>query len=451
MTRLAALSLAAGLIAAPAALAEERAAPEIGAEAVGFTLDNGLEVVVIPDRRSAVVTHMIWYEVGSADEPEGKTGIAHFLEHLMFKGTRTHPAGAFSEAVQAVGGEENAFTSYDYTAYVQRVAREHLAMVMAFEADRMENLALTDAVVLPERDVVLEERRMRLEGEPEAELGAALAAVLYLRHPYGVPVIGWREDIEGLTRADAMAFYDRFYTPNNAVLVVAGDVAPEEVRRMAEETYGRVARRAEPPPRDRLDARAMTTPRFVSHSDPRVRQESLEMVWLAPSYATGAPGEAEAFDLLARVLGGGATSLLYRDLVIERKLAVSVGSWASTDMLDMGRFGISATPRDGVSLETLRAAVLESLETAADDGLTEAALTRAKDRLITGTVYAQDSQAALARIFGSTIATGGRLEDVRQWPARIQAVTLEAVRRAALSLTPETSVTGLLRRAAGPT
>lgn len=452
MKRLAALALSIGLALPPqAGAATEEAPPPIGADAVSFTLDNGLDVVVIPDRRTPVVTHMIWYEVGSADEPEGKTGIAHFLEHLMFKGTATHPAGEFSRVVSELGGEENAFTSSDYTAYYQRVSREHLETAMSYEADRMANLVLTDENVLPERNVVLEERRMRLEGEPGAELGAAMASVLYLRHPYGVPVIGWREDIEKLDRADAIAFYDRFYTPNNAILVVAGDVSVDEVRALAEKIYGKVARRAEPPTRDRLDARVVDKPRFVSHSDPRVQEESVQIAWLVPSYRLAEPGEAEAIDVLSRVLGGGSTSLLYRDLVIERKLAVSVGSWAQTDAYDMGRFGISAVPREGVTLEQLREAIFDTLEKAVDGGLDAESVTRAKDRLIASTIYAQDSQAALARIFGATLAIGGSMDDVRTWPARIAEVSPDAVRQAALRLTPETSVTGYLRRAPGPT
>ncbi|ODN71730.1 M16 family metallopeptidase [Methylobrevis pamukkalensis] len=235
--------------------------------ATSFTLGNGLEVVVIPDHRAPVVTHMVWYKVGASDEPVGKTGIAHFLEHLMFKGTLLHPAGEFSRVIAENGGEENAFTSSDYTAYYQRVAREHLGLMMTFEADRMSGLVLTDSNVLPERQVILEERNMRLDGEPSAILSASVDAVLNLGHPYGVPVIGWREDMETLSRQDAIAFYDRFYTPNNAVLVVAGDVEPDEVRRLAEDTYGKVPRRAEPERPLRPAPGKLRTPRSVELTD----------------------------------------------------------------------------------------------------------------------------------------------------------------------------------------
>src|ERR671929_832915 len=206
-----------------------------------FTLDNGLDVIVVPDHRAPVVTHMIWYRNGSADDPIGQSGIAHFLEHLMFKGTEKHPAGEFSQVVSALGGQENAFTSFDYTAYFQRVAREHLKTMMEFEADRMTGLVLDDAVVAPERDVVLEERRMRVETDPAAQLSEAMATALFVHHPYGNPIIGWMHEIETLDREHALAYYRRFYTPENAILVVAGDVVEEEVRRLADRTYGRVA------------------------------------------------------------------------------------------------------------------------------------------------------------------------------------------------------------------
>src|SRR5450756_2132336 len=206
-----------------------------------FTLDNGLQVVVIPDHRTPVVTEMIWYKVGSADETPGKSGLAHFLEHLMFKGTARHPAGEFSQTVLRIGGNENAFTSVDYTGYFQRVPREQLARMMEFEADRMTGLILKDENVLPERDVVLEEYNMRVANNPEARLTEQIMAALYLNHPYGRPVIGWYHEIEKLGREDALAFYRRFYAPNNAILVIAGDTDAAEVRPLAEQTFGKVA------------------------------------------------------------------------------------------------------------------------------------------------------------------------------------------------------------------
>src|SRR5215813_11937085 len=245
-----------------------------------FVLANGLEVVVIPDHRVPVVTHMIWYKVGSADEPPGKSGIAHFLEHLMFKGTAKNPAGRFSQTLATIGGQENAFTSTDYTAFFQRVAREHLPMVMAFEADRMTGLVLSDANVLPERDVVLEEYNMRVANSPEARLGEQMTSALYLNHPYAKPVIGWRHEIEKLTSEDALAFYRRFYTPNNAVVVVAGDVSADEVKKLVQATYGKVKPRTKIAPRVRPQEPEQRAVRRIEMSDPRVTQPSLQRYYL---------------------------------------------------------------------------------------------------------------------------------------------------------------------------
>src|SRR5438093_9281599 len=240
-----------------------------------FTLKNGLQVVVIPDHRTPVVTQMIWYKVGSADETPGKSGLAHFLEHLMFKGTSKHPVGEFSQTVLRIGGNENAFTSTDYTGYYQRVPREQLAKMMEFEADRMTGLILRDENVLPERDVVLEEYNMRVANNPEARLSEQIMAALYLNHPYGRPVIGWHQEIEKLNREDALAFYKRFYAPNNAILVVAGDVDASDVRPMVERAYGGLpAQPAIAAHRVRPQEPVPAAPRTVTLSDPRVGQTS---------------------------------------------------------------------------------------------------------------------------------------------------------------------------------
>src|SRR5438128_1283712 len=257
-TAFALYALALALIALPCS------APAAGPQVGHFTLANGLEVVVVPDHRTPVVTHMIWYKVGSADETSGKSGLAHFLEHLMFKGTAKNPAGKFSQTVAALGGQENAFTSSDYTGYFQRTSKEHLKTLMEFEADRMTGLVLTDDAVKPELNVVLEEQNQRIANNPGARLGEQMEAALYLNHPYGKPIIGWRQEIEGLTREDTLAFYRRFYTPNNAVLIVAGDVTADEVKALAQETYGKVERLTEIGPRIRPMEPVQEAPRTVT-------------------------------------------------------------------------------------------------------------------------------------------------------------------------------------------
>ncbi len=410
-----------------------------------FRLDNGMEVVVIPDHRAPVVTHMVWYRNGSADDPPGKSGIAHFLEHLMFKGTKNHAQGEFSEVVAELGGQENAFTSNDYTAYFQRVAKEHLAVLMDFEADRMTNLVLTDEVVAPERDVVLEERRMRTDSDPSSQLNEAVQAALFTHHPYGKPIIGWMHEIEDLGRQDALDYYGRFYTPENAILIVAGDVTEGEVRALAQETYGKIPARGERPMRRRPREPESRAERLVKLADEKVEQPSHQRVYLTPSYATAKPGEAEALELLGHLLGGGQTSLLYASLVVEQKVAVMAGAYYMGSALDDTRFWVYAVPAPEVSLEALDAAVLQVVAKVAEEGVTEEDLARAKTRLIADAVYAQDSQASLARWYGAALTTGCSVEDIRQWPARVDAVTAEDVRQACRQwLEPRRAVTGFL-------
>ncbi len=410
-----------------------------------FKLANGLEVVVIPDHRTPVVTHMLWYRVGSADEEPGKTGLAHFLEHLMFKGTAKNSGGRFSQVLAEIGGQENAFTSQDYTAYFQRTAKEHLPMLMEFEADRMTGLVLTDENVLPERDVVLEERRSRTDNDPSAQLSEATQAALFVNHPYGKPIIGWEHEIRQLNREDALAFYRRHYAPNNAVLVVAGDVSPEEVRALAEKTYGVLPANPAITARERPQEPEPRTHRRVELMDPRVRQPQLSRTYLVPSYRLAKPGEAEALDVLSHILGSGSLSRLYRSLVVEQQLAVSAGSWYQSTTYDNGRFGIYATPRPGVTLDKLESALDAELEKVAADGVDAEELERAKTRLIADTVYAQDNQARLARMYGAALMAGVTVDDVAAWPDRIRAVQAEAVRDAARNwLELRRSVTGRL-------
>lgn len=398
-----------------------------GPNVAHFTLENGLEVVVIPDHRAPVVTHMVWYRNGAADDPPGKSGIAHFLEHLMFKGTKAHPKGEFSEFIAEVGGHENAFTGPDFTAYFQQVAKERLRACMEFEADRMVNLELTDEVVAPERDVVLEERRMHCDTDPGAQLGESVQATLFTHHPYGVPVIGWGHEIEELGREDALAYYARFYTPENAILVVAGDADPEATRALAEETYGRLKPRGARPQRIRPLEPPTVANRLVRVTDEKVLQPNWQRHYLAPSARTAAPGESETLDVLAHLLGGGQTSVLYRALVIEEKLAVSAWAYYHGAALDETRLIFSLTPAPGIGLDTLDKAFERVLAKFLREGVDKDALERAKTRLVADATYARDSQSDLARWYGASLAIGQTLKDVEEWPARIEAVDAEAV------------------------
>ena len=432
-----------GLIAA--SLLPSGPARALNVEVTHFTLDNGMQVVVIPDRRAPVVTHMVWYRVGSADEPQGKAGIAHYLEHLLFKGTETLAPGEFSKIVRRHGGEDNAFTSRDYTGYHQRISRDNLDLVMGLEADRIANLVLTDQDVATELAVVLEERRSRIDNEPQSLLSEQVTAALYTAHPYGKPVIGWMPEVSKLTREDAMEFYRTHYTPRNAIVVVAGDVTPEEVRALAEKHYAPLENTADPGPRVRTPEPEPIAARRVQLIDARAASPVIQRTYLAPAYTTAAPGEAEALEVLAQIIGGGATSRLYRSLVVESKSAVAAGASYSGDGLDSGTFVAYAVPAAGGSIAKVESELDAVLADIAANGVSDDELERSRNRLIASTVYALDSQYRLAFMFGAALTNGRNVEDVVNWTSHIEAVTGEAVKAAAEKvLRIERSVTGIL-------
>ena len=409
-----------------------------------FTLDNGMQVVVVENHRAPVVAHWVWYKVGTADSPYGKSGLPHFLEHLMFKGTDVIPPGDFSKIVARNGGNDNAITSYDFTAYFQMIAKDRLELVMGMEADRMVNLRLTDEQVLPERDVVLEERRSRVDNEPRSLLGEALTAAQYLHHPYRLPVIGWQHEIESYTREDALAFYEAWYAPNNAILVVAGDVTADELRPLAERTYGRIPPRPVPE-RGRVAEPEQNAERRVTLVDPRVQQPSLVRSYLAPSYTDAEPERAYALEVLAELLGGGGTSRLFRSLVVRQALATGAGTYYTGTSLDPTNFRIYMSPRPGVELDALEAGLDGEIRLLLEQGVTEAEIARTKQRMIAEATYARDSLGGAARAFGAALTTGQTVADVEAWPERIRAVTLDQVNAAARQVfDARRSVTGLL-------
>ena len=429
----------------PAALPEIKTQTGVSS----FQLANGLDVVVIPDHRAPVVTQMVWYRVGAADEQEGVSGIAHFLEHLMFKGTKNVPAGEFSAKVAAIGGQENAFTSSDYTGYYQQIAPDALEMVMKYESDRMANLVLTDEVIKPERDVILEERRMRVDSNPSAMLREEVSATTFYNHPYRRPIIGWQQEMEKLSLNDAIGFYERYYTPNNAILVVAGDVTPERVRDLALSTYGKLPKRFEVAPRIRPQEPEKHTARTVILRDARVNQPSYNSTWVVPSYinakAKGREGDAEALDLLGEILGGGIRSRLYQELVVEQGLAASAGAYYAGDALDDGTFMIYGSPRGDATLEDVQTAANVEVDRLIAEGVTETELNQARNRFLKAMIFARDSQTGMARIYGSSLATGQTVDDVLGWPDKIRAVKPEQIRDVAQRyLKPSIEVTGYL-------
>ncbi len=407
-----------------------------------FTLDNGMDVVVIEDNRAPVVTHMVWYRVGAADEPPGRSGIAHFLEHLMFKGTKELSSGEFQRVIAANGGQDNAFTSLDYTAYFQRIAADRLEMVMRMEADRMVNLQLSVSDVETEREVILEERNQRTDNSPEALFAEQMMAALYLNHPYGVPTIGWRHEMQTLNLDDALAFYDRYYAPDNAILVVAGDVTPDRVLELAKVHYGPLEPSGNPPD-PRPQEPPQLAPRRMQDSDPRVAQSYVTRSYLVPAYNPEEPKTAAALTILAQILGSGTASRFSEALQLEQKIAIGTGALYSARSRDVTNFAIYGVPAPGHTLEAVEDALDAELARMAADGPTDAELARVKRLVRAGLVFAQDSQSSLAQLYGAMLALGFSVEDIRNWPGVIETITPEDVRRAAADmLRLERSVTG---------
>ena len=349
----------------------------------------------------------------------------------MFKATTDHPAGEFDAAVSAIGGNDNAFTSYDYTCFHETVPPSALEEMMGFEADRMRNLVLDERTVATERDVILEERRSRIDNNPEAILDEEVDATLWQNQPYRIPVIGWMQEMQQLNLADARAFYDRYYRPNNAILVVAGDVEPDSVKAMADKTFGRLARGPDLPARVRPVEPEQNTRRTVTLSDPRVGVPSFSTQWVVPSYRTAKAGEAEALDLLAEILGGGTRSRLYQELVVKQGIAASAGASYQGNMLDDTNFAVYGAPRGAATLGEVETAVDAEVARIARDGVTGDELEKAKNRFVRSMIFARDQQQAMGNIYGSTLAVGGSVGDVEEWPDRIRKVTAGQVKAAA--------------------
>ncbi|MCW2246078.1 zinc protease [Azospirillum fermentarium] len=450
------------LSAAPASAQDSATAPPPAAAAAkttvekgvffpeSFTLPNGMQVVVITNTRVPVVTHMVWYRVGAADEPRGTSGIAHFLEHLMFKGTKDLAPGAFSRIVAKNGGQDNAFTSWDYTAFYQSVARDRLEMVMRMEAGRMTGLQLTDEVVYPERDVIIEERRQRVENDPADRMREQVDATFHVHHPYGTPVIGWPQEMAALTREDAEAFYRTWYAPNNAILVVSGDVTAADLKPLAEKYYGAIPARPLPA-RSRVSDPPLTAARRVVLQDEEVRQPSVYRMWHAPSYRTDADKQAYALQVLTEVMSGGATGRLYRALVVDQKIATSAWMGYSPVSWDGTSFIAGISPAPGVAPDTAEAALLEQVRILLDQGVTEEEVETAKRRMLAEAAYARDSLSGPAQTLGASLATGQSIDDVESWPVRIDAVTAGQVTAAARAvLGRRDHVTGVLLPAPAP-
>lgn len=393
-----------------------------------FTLDNGMQVVVVPDHRAPVVTHMVWYKVGAADEAPGKSGIAHLFEHVMFKQTKNIGPEEFTSIVQRSGGQLNAFTSWDYTAYFERVHKDQLGKMMELEAERMVNLIINDdpkGPFISERDVVKEERRQRIENNPGALLQEMVLSEFWKGHPYEITVIGLMDEVAALTPQDGLEFYKEYYSPENAILVVAGDVTEEDVRILAEEHYGPIEPTGEAHSARKWQPVApLAETKLITHSDPKVRQPVWSRYYMGTSFKRD-PDTALALEVGLEVLGGGMTSRLYQSLVEDQKLAINIATFAWTTLHDEGPAVIYGTPVDGVTLEALDAAVMAEVEKILAEGFTEAEVVRARNKLAASAIYQQDSQSSMANHYGANLALGFTLEEIASYPDEVRQVTPE--------------------------
>lgn len=422
------------------------AGPALADQVSTFRLDNGMDVVVIEDHRAPVVVHMVWYRIGSADEPPGHSGIAHFLEHLMFQGTAKLAPGELSRIVAAQGGSDNAFTTADYTAYFQRVAADRLGLVMGMEADRMRNLNLAEEDVVTERQVILDERNERTDSDPGSLLAEQMAAAQFLNHPYGVPVIGWRHEMEELSRQDALDFYQANYAPNNAILVVAGDVVPEQVLALAREHFGPIPPSDRITPRDRPSEPPQLAERRLVLADERVAQPYVTRTYLAPERNPGDQRQAAALRLLAELLGGNpTTSALARALQFDTQSAVYSAAFYDGLAVDYDTFGLVVVPAPEVSLEEAEAAMDKVVQDFLDKGVEPADFARIKAQVRASEIYGKDNVQGLARQYGAALAVGLSVQDVQDWPGILQSVTAEEVMEAARAvLNRNNAVTGWL-------
>jgi zinc protease len=422
------------------------ALPALAGPVTTYALDNGMEVVVIEDHRAPVVVHMVWYKIGAADEDPGHSGIAHFLEHLMFQGTKKVAPGAFSQIVEAQGGNDNAFTTLDYTAYYQRVAADRLGLMMDLESDRMRNLNLTEDDVTTEREVILDERNQRTDSDPGALLREQMSAAQYMNHPYGIPVIGWRHEMEALSRQDALDFYQANYAPNNAILIVAGDVQPADVLALAQQYYGPVPPSDHIRPRNRPTEPPQLAERRLVLADARVSDAYVTRSYLAPERNPGDQKTAAALTLLAELLGGNSTtSVLAKALQFDSQKAVYTGAGYDGLSLDATTFDLVIVPPPGESLADAEAAMDGVVAQFLKDGVNAEDLARIKAQIAAAEIYGNDNTQGLAQKYGAALSIGLTVQDIQAWPDILAAVTADEVMEAArMVLNRKNAVTGWL-------
>lgn len=396
-----------------------------------FKLDNGLKLVVQEDHRAPVVVSQVWYRAGSLDEVNGKTGVAHVLEHMMFKGTKSVPAGQFSRLVAAAGGKENAFTSTDYTCYFQQLEKSHLPLSFKLEADRMENLQLTEEEFAKEIKVVMEERRWRTDDKPQSQVNEAFQGVAYRAHPYSRPVIGFMNDLENMTVADAREWYHNWYAPNNATLVVVGDVKADEVYQLAKQYFGKIKPKALPERKPQVEPAQIGERRVVVKA-PAKLPYLLMGYHVPPVINPEADWEPYALEVLAGVLSGNPAARLNQSLVRDTQLAIDVD--AGYDLLARGRqslFSLDGTPSEGKTVRDLEQALIQQVEKIKQTGVSQQELDRVKAGVIAADVYQRDSMFYQAMQLGTIETIGFSWKILEDYPNKLRAVTAEQVQAVA--------------------
>jgi len=413
-----------------------------------FSLENGMRVVVVEDHRAPVVTHMVWYRAGASDENSGKSGIAHLLEHLLFKETENVENGEFSKTVAALGGSDNAFTSQDYTAYYQRVSKQYLDLMMYYESDRMRNLKISELDFNTEVKVVIEERSQRTDSKPGALFNEQNMASLYLNHPYGVPIVGWRHELEDLDREDAIDFYKTYYSPNNAILIVSGDVDPKNVQVLANNFYGSLKNTIYLDVRKRPSEPPQIVERRLIFEDERVSQPYITRTYLAAERDSGQQREAAALTLLADLIGSdGIQSILGKILQLDNKKAIYTNAYYNGLSYDDTNFSLIVVPNSDVTLLDIETELDRVINTFISNGIDEDHLERIKFQYKAQQIYSLDSAYSQARRFGVALTSGLTIEDVLAWPKIIQDIKSSEILAAAVSLfKKERSVTGWIRK-----
>lgn len=408
-----------------------------------FSLKNGMEVYILPNHRVEAVNHTLWFKVGSADDPPGKSGLAHFHEHMMFQGTPSHGKGEYSQIIARNGGRENAFTSYDTTGYYVSIAKEQLPLVMELEADRITNLNPTKEDALKEREVIIEERRSRTENNPSALLEEQLDAALFLNHPYRLPVIGWKHEMEGLTLEDVMQFHRRYTQAGNAILILTGDITAAEAKPLVEKYYNDLPS-GEKPDRHWKNEPPQISERRVTMRHPNVKQPSWARQFMTPSMA-GNPQQAPALMVLSYVLGGSNTSRLYQQLVVRDKIATNVSSGYNGFALGPSPFVVHAVPAPNIRMEELAAAIEKEIVRIGKKGVKPDELARAKTLLKADAVFSREGLQQMGQVLGWVLMSGLPAGTLTQWEKMIDAVTAKQVIEAAhAALRNDASVEGWL-------